>query len=361
MSLRVLVVDDTVVFRKLVSDALSGVAGVEVVGTAANGKLALSRIEELKPDLVTLDLEMPEMNGIDVLQAMARAGSQAGVIVLSARNAKCGELTVRALELGAFDFITKPEGGGPAPGADQIRTVLAPRVQAFQRRREIRQILGKTVPSVKETPIASVAPPAPRPTRRTGPPIVLIGISTGGPAALAEVLPALPPDFGAPILIVQHMPPMFTGALAQSLDAKCAIRVKEAQDGEIALPGKAYLAPGGKHLKTAPGPNGELVLRHSDDAPEHHCRPAVDVLFRSVAEHFPGRAIAAVLTGMGSDGTIGLKSLKQNGGCVSIAQDEASCTVFGMPREAIRAGVADHVVPLSLVARELARQVKESR
>jgi two-component system chemotaxis response regulator CheB len=357
MKTRVLVVDDTVTFRRIISEALSTLPGVEVVGNASNGKLALARLASLQPDLLTLDIEMPEMNGIEVLQAMAAAGLKAGVIMLSANTVRGGQITIRALELGAFDFITKPDGGSPEAHLAWLRGQLAPIIRAFERQREIRSILAHKPLANKPRPPAE----APQKSARgPGSPILLIGVSTGGPSALAEVLPALPRKLGAPLLIVQHMPPMFTQALAERLQSRCAIRVKEAENGEIALPDCAYLAPGGRQMKLAPGQNGQIVIQLSDDPPENNCRPSVDYLFRSAATHFPGRSVAAILTGMGNDGTEGLRLLKQTG-AASIAQDEASCVVFGMPREAILAGVVDMVVPLNRIADTMMRCLAEAR
>jgi two-component system chemotaxis response regulator CheB len=359
-----LVVDDTVVFRRIVSDALAGLPGVEVVGTAANGKLALSRIAALDPDLVTLDIEMPEMNGIEVLEAMGRVGLMAGVIVLSALTTRGGEMTVRALELGAFDFITKPEGGTPAGNIAKLRGDLQPMVRAFERRRDIRLILKGTPGPPPRSDVAPARPVSAAPERtlvrrqRNGSPLVLIGVSTGGPAALGNLLPALPGDLGAPVFIVQHMPALFTKPLAASLDRKSAVRVGEAQDGTIAQPNCAYLAPGGLQMKLEAGSRGEAILRLTDDPPENGCKPAVDYLFRSAALQFPGRSVAAILTGMGNDGTAGLRMLKR-GGCCSIAQDEASCVVFGMPKEAIAAGLIDTVAPLDRIAAAIVRSVRE--
>jgi two-component system chemotaxis response regulator CheB len=365
MSTRVLVVDDTAVFRRIISDALAGVSGVEVVGTASNGRLAMARMAALQPDLVTLDIEMPEMNGIEVLEGMAASGTKAGVIMLSALTVRGGEMTVRALELGAFDFLTKPERGTAEANLEDLRARLLPMIRAFERRREIRAILrgdeSRSAPDavrpVLAAPAAALCRPA-RVLRRAGPPLVLIGVSTGGPSALARLVPALPGDLGAPVFIVQHMPAMFTQPLAASLDQKSAIRVKEAQDGEAAQVNCAYVAPGGRQMKLAAGPKGEIIVRITDDPPENGCRPAVDYLFRSAALHFPGRAVAAILTGMGNDGTAGLRMLKR-GGCFSIAQDEASCVVFGMPKEAIQAGVVDAVAPLDTIGAAIARSVRE--
>jgi two-component system chemotaxis response regulator CheB len=364
VSLRVLVVDDTVVFRRIVSDALAGLPGVEVVGTASNGKLALARMEALRPDLVTLDIEMPEMNGIEVLEAMGRSRLKAGVVVLSSLTTRGGEMTVRALELGAFDFITKPDRGTAAENLACLRESLQPMLRAFERRRDIRAMLGRegsaSPPVEVPAPHLALHGPEPPVLRRAfaGPPLVLIGVSTGGPTALAAVLPALPRDLNAAVLIVQHMPAMFTKPLAASLGRRSALRVTEAQEGETARANCVYLAPGGSQMKVAAGSRGEVVLRITDDPPENGCKPAVDYLFRSVALQFPGRSVAAILTGMGNDGTAGLRLLKR-GRCRSIAQDEASCVVFGMPREAIAAGVIDTVAPLDRIAAAIVRSVRE--
>jgi two-component system chemotaxis response regulator CheB len=362
MSLRVLIVDDTAVFRRIVSDALTGAPGIEVVGSAPNGRLAMARMAALRPDLVTLDIEMPEMNGLEVLEAMKSAGIDAGVIMVSSLTARGGEMTVRALELGAFDFVTKPQSGSAAANLSQLRSQLLPMVDALRRRREISTILrggngrsGLAIPSATGTPQV----PA-RQCRRAGKPLVLIGVSTGGPGALSTLVPALPGDLGVPVFIVQHMPPIFTQSLAVSLDKKSAVCVKEAEEGELPRPNCAYIAPGGRQMKLAPGPGGEMVVRITGDPPENGCRPAVDYLFRSVALNFPGRSIAAILTGMGADGTSGLRMLKR-GGCFAIAQDEESCVVFGMPKEAINAGVIDTVTPLGQIAATIVRAVREAR
>jgi two-component system chemotaxis response regulator CheB len=368
MTTRVLVVDDTSLFRRIVSDALAGLPEVEVVGTASNGKLALARLAALRPDVITLDIEMPEMNGIEMLEAMRASGLRTSVIMLSSLTVKGGQMTIQALEAGAFDFITKPEGKSPEASLAQLRESLRPMIQALARQREIRGILNtaglKTgVLKADETKAAVAGAKAPamaRPSGRTGAPMVLIGVSTGGPNALAEVLPAWPAKVGAPVFIVQHMPPLFTEALAQRLQTKSAIRVKEAQNREVAQNDCVYLAPGGKQMKLEPLQSGEISIRVTDDPPENACRPSVDYLFRSVALNFPGRAIAAILTGMGNDGTAGTRMLKRSGS-FTIAQDEASCVVFGMPREAILAGVIDTVVPLSRIADTILRAIAEAR
>ncbi len=358
MSTRVLVVDDSSIFRRIVGDALRGMPGVEVVGTAPNGKIALERIPSLRPDVVTLDIEMPEMSGLEVLEKLRASGSAPGVIVLSSRTTRGSEMTIRALEAGAFDFVPKPEGSPAEESMARVRESLRPLIHALGQRREILSILhsksGK--PAAAQPPAAAAAAVRPRTLSRGGSPIVLIGVSTGGPAALAQVIPGIPRGLGAPVLIVQHMPPNFTDALARRLAASCAIQVKEAEDGETARPDCAYIAPGGKQMKVAAGTNGEVVVRITSDPPENNCRPSVDYLFRSVALQFPGRAVAAILTGMGNDGAEGIRMLKR-GGSFNIAQDAASCVVFGMPREAIATGAVDAVAPLAKIAETLVHGV----
>jgi two-component system, chemotaxis family, protein-glutamate methylesterase/glutaminase len=364
MSMRVLVVDDTVVFRRVISDALGGIPGVEVVGMAANGKLALARMATLRPDLMTLDVEMPEMDGIQLLEQMRTDGVRTGVIVLSAVTARSRELTIRALELGAFDFVTKPDGATPGANVEQLRARLEPILSAFRQRRmtgaPARREIAAPGRAAAGAPSHPAAASAPRAAARSGPPLVLIGVSTGGPNALAELIPALPGNLGAPVFIVQHMPPLFTRPLAASLAAKSLLKVTEAVDGECAQAGHVYIAPGGRHMKLSRGPAGEIVVRITDDPPENNCRPAVDYLFRSAALQFPGQAIAIILTGMGSDGTTGMRLLRR-GGCLTIAQDEASCVVFGMPKEAIQAGLVDVVAPLDGIAAAVIRAAGEAR
>jgi len=373
---RVLVADDAVLFRRLLADVLSSFPGVEVVGSAANGRIALQKVRELKPDLLTLDIEMPEMDGLAVLDALGSSGERGlDVIVLSAVSRRGGELTMRALERGAFDFIAKPEAAHPDQGRQALLAELAPRIRAVAHRREVRSILGSESSRGRQGPpvpvVASGSIPV-QPSRETiatrmqrvacpaMPEMVLIGVSTGGPVALARLLPGIPADLGVPILIVQHMPPVFTKSLADSLAAKCAVRVQEAAQGDLPRPNTAYIAPGGRQMRLEVGPGGQPVIELTDDPPENNCRPAVDYLFRSAAHRFPGRAMAVILTGMGSDGTLGLRLLKRHG-CFVIAQDEASCVVYGMPKAAVEAGVADLVLPLGEIAGRIAATVRGGR
>jgi len=335
----------------------------------------VQKVLELKPDLLTLDIEMPEMDGLAVLDALRKSDRKVEVIVVSAQSRRGGELTMRALEMGAFDFITKPDCATLQQEREALLQELAPRVRAVAHRLEVRTILrGKPAAArggVPEPGAASglaqgsssldgIAARMQRLSNPTKPEMVLIGVSTGGPVALAKLLPAIPRDIGVPILIVQHMPPIFTKSLADNLTAKCAVRVREATHGESPEPNTVYIAPGGRQMRLGSGPENRAVIELTDDPPENNCRPAVDYLFRSAANHFPGRSMAVILTGMGSDGTLGLRLLKR-GGCFVIAQDEASCVVYGMPRAAVDAGVTDAILPLEAIADRITAVVRGGR
>ncbi len=347
--LRVLVVDDTVVYRKIVKDILDEIPDVEVVGTAHNGKAAMSRINNLKPDLLTLDIEMPEMNGIEVLQQVREQNLNVGAIMLSTLTHEGGDLTMQALDLGAFDFIPKPQEDTIDANTKAVRDALVPMLAAFRRMRDVR-LRPAVSPPVKQA--ETVVP------RRSKSEIIGIGISTGGPNALAQMIPALPHNINVPILVVQHMPPIFTQSLANSLNAKTELTVHEAADGQVLSPNTIYIAPGGTQMKIEAASDGRnRIIKITDDPPENSCKPSVDYLFRSIAHHYVGRATGVIMTGMGSDGTIGMRLLKR-GGAITIAQDEASCVVFGMPKEAINSGAVDHILPLECIASEIARSVR---
>lgn len=366
-TLKVMVVDDTVVYRKIVSDVLSGIPNVEVVGTAYNGTSALSRMASLNPDLITLDIEMPEMDGIETLERMQTEAPDVGAIMLSSLTQKGGDMTMRALNLGAFDFIPKPQAGSMEENQKAVEDALIPMLKAFARHREIKTILkskGKlnlskkkvlrTDTVYKKDAAATIRGRA----KREKADIIGIGISTGGPNALAEMMPKLPGDLGVPILIVQHMPPVFTQSLANNLNTKCKIPVKEAVDGEPLQPDVALIAPGGKQMKVVAGADGKnRIVRVTDDPPENSCKPSVDYLFRSIAHHYVGRATGVIMTGMGSDGTLGLKLMKRNGATV-IAQNEETCVVFGMPKAPIDQGLVDAIAPLDRIADEICRTVR---
>ncbi len=368
--LRVLVVDDTVVYRKAISDILAEIPDIEVVGTANNGKIAMMKIASLKPDLLTLDIEMPEMNGLDVLRAMQTDAPDVGAIVLSTLTHKGGDLTIKALELGAFDYITKPETGSIEESKKEIKKSLALIIKGFSRNLEMKRILRGVklqdslypdAGSVKKGGIPKYTVSVNRSLyKKQKAEIVGIGISTGGPKALSEMMPHIPGNINVPILIVQHMPPLFTESLAKSLDAHCAIHVKEAADGEIIEKNIAYIAPGGKQMKVVAGSDGlNRIIRITDDPPENSCKPSVDYLFRSIAEHYVGRSAGVIMTGMGSDGTLGLRMMKRNGSTI-IAQDETSCVVFGMPKKPIEEGIVDIIAPLDKLAVEIGNCVKKA-
>ncbi|MFH1672821.1 MAG: chemotaxis response regulator protein-glutamate methylesterase [Pseudomonadota bacterium] len=360
--IRVLVVDDSVVYRKLISDILTELPDVEVVGTASNGKIALSKIAHRNPDVLTLDIEMPEMDGLELLERMKTAESDVGTIILSAFSRKDAQITLKALELGAFDFILKPEKSSRRENEEAVRDALIPKLRAFAAQKAMRR--GSTrewSPSLaaaadqKCIGVRGDATQHKRPaTRRESvkSEIVVIGVSTGGPNALALLISQLPSDLGVPILIVQHMPSIFTKSLANRLNSKCDMKVMEAVDGQPISPNVALIAPGGKQMKVASG-DGKII-RVTDDPPENNCKPSVNYLFRSIAHHYGERATGVIMTGMGSDGTLGLRLMRRQGAMV-IAQNADSCVVYGMPKEAIEAGIVDIIVPLDRIAMEICR------
>ncbi len=361
-TIRALVVDDTALYRKIVGDVLAELPNVKLVGSAHNGAAALSKIKALKPDLVTLDIEMPEMNGIEVLEALKPHQSGIGVIMVSSLTRAGGDMTMRALALGAYDFITKPQGGSLVENKRIIREALSPLVSSLIARGK----LQKHGPARPALPLAGRNGPMRPPVRHIASrrseasQIVAIGISTGGPNALTTMMPKLPGNIGVPIVVVQHMPPVFTQSLAQSLNNKCAVTVKEAENGETLQANVVYIAPGGRQMKVVAGGNGySRIIRITDDPPENNCRPSADYLFRSVAQLYVGRATGVIMTGMGSDGLLGLKRMKQSG-AILIGQDEASCVVYGMPKAPAEAGILDVVAPLHRIAEEIVKTVKKS-
>jgi len=361
-TIRVLVVDDTAIYRKVVSNVLVDAPGIEVVGTAPNGKIALQKIEQLKPDILTLDLEMPEMDGLEVLRQLKAQNSSVGAIMLSAFTADGADTTVKALELGAFDFVLKPTSGSIEESNAILKRELCPKINAFASTRCIRGILSGKPSSAAPVQATAVKPPDVV-QRMTGiatgaagkPKVVVLGISTGGPQSLTQMLPQLPADLPTPILIVQHMPPMFTKSLADDLNKKCALSVSEAHNGQLVQPGHIIIAPGGKQMKVRKSQDN-IIICITDDPPENSCKPAVDYLFRSVAHTFGGRALGVIMTGMGNDGALGCRLLKRNGAPI-LTQDEATCVVYGMPKQPVDEGLADVIVPLDRIADEITRLV----
>lgn len=358
---RVLVVDDSVVVRRLVTDILSRQDGIEVVGTAPNGRIALQKIPQVSPDLVTLDVEMPEMDGIETLKAIRATHRDLPVVMFSTLTERGAAVTIDALIHGANDYVTKPANvGSVEESMARVAADLTPRIHA---------LCGRTdgVRPVVRPPAAAPAPVTSRPDAEGHPPVgppsrvdlVVIGVSTGGPNALAELLPVLPGDLPVPVLIVQHMPAMFTRLLAERLDAHSALSVREATGGERIGPGECWIAPGDRHLEVTGSPDA-LALRIHDGEKENSCRPAVDVLFRSAAAVTGRHTLGIVMTGMGRDGQRGAQDVAREGGRV-IVQDEASSIVWGMPGSVVEAGCADDVVALADLAEQIAERAAFGR
>ncbi|MBV8477054.1 MAG: chemotaxis response regulator protein-glutamate methylesterase [Acidobacteria bacterium] len=340
-AVRVLVVDDSALMRKLIPQILERDSAIAVVGTAMDGNFALKKIEELRPQVITLDLEMPGLNGIDTLKAIMRKYGLP-VIVVSSHTTAGASITLKALALGAFDFVAKPqEASGHMP---DIAGELISKIKAAAQSKGI-----AIRPLAEPGPAIKAALPSGPATR-----VIAIGISTGGPNALQHVLSKLPGDFPGSILIVQHMPEGFTDMFARRLDESCAIRVKEAVSGDLLLAGRALVCPGNRHLKAKRLPLGEVAVLSDEPRVNGH-RPSVDILFRSLAEEFGSRAVAVLMTGMGEDGASGLGEVKRAGG-MTIAQSEDSCVVFGMPKAAIERGFATRVVHLDALANTLQAQ-----
>ncbi|MGC8550413.1 MAG: protein-glutamate methylesterase/protein-glutamine glutaminase [Acidobacteriaceae bacterium] len=339
--IRVLVVDDSVVFRSLVSRMVEQDPLLELVGTARNGADAVAKIPRFQPDLVTLDVEMPELDGLGALRQIAGNYPHIRVIMFSSLTARGAQVTVEALMAGASDYMTKPSGG---PVSSDSFLYLARDLSSKIRGLFPARVAGqRKLRAVVPTLIKPVFRPAPL-KLRLAPRVFVIGVSTGGPSALAEIVPQIPADFPLPIAIVQHMPPHFTRLLAERLARVSKIPVVEAADGMIAAPGTALIAPGDYHMRLVQD-GARLKVSLNQQPPENSCRPAVDVLFRSVADACQGAVVAAVLTGMGQDGLLGVRQLKDFGATV-FAQDRASSVVWGMPGAVAKAGLADATLPL---------------
>ncbi len=355
--IRVLVVDDSVVIRRLVTMVLNEDPAFEVAGVAANGSIALARIPQVNPDILTLDIEMPEMDGLETLRRVRKEYPKIYVIMFSALTERAGRYTLDALSLGAHDYVTKATNiGSHNKSMDWLRSELLPKIKQFFHAGETPPVLAP-MPLARPLPgLAAVQPPKPvSPGGKIKRRIVAIGISTGGPNALAEIMPLFPADFPCPIVIVQHMPPIFTRLLAERLQNQSRILVEEGAEGSRVEPGKALIAPGGFHM-VVQRRGTEVVAALNEDQPENSCKPAVDVLFRSVCEVYGGAVIAVVLTGMGQDGLRGVQQLKAHG-AYSIAQDKASSVVWGMPGYVAEAGLADVVTSLDNVVPEILRQI----
>nr|MBF0223491.1 chemotaxis response regulator protein-glutamate methylesterase [Desulfobulbaceae bacterium] len=354
--LRILVVDDTVLYRKVLSETLAQIPDVEVVGTAINGKIALSKIVQLQPDMLTLDFEMPEMDGLEVLRQVRILHPNLKVVMVSAHTKEGAAVTLKALELGALTFITKPDCNNPLESRDALLSQLTPIVQEIAARTLLTQSVSDSDHPPQQIPNDSTIKNRPHTLPSSRIQVVAIGISTGGPNALAEVIPLLPKNLPVPVVIVQHMPTHFTAVLAETLNQKSALNVVEAVDSMPLEFGTVVLAPGGKQMRVV-NKSGKPHIEINDDPPENHCQPSADYLFRSISQVYGSAALGVIMTGMGADGTLGLRLMKRKGAQV-IAQDEQSCVVFGMPGEAINAGVVDLIVPLNQIANEITKRVR---
>ncbi len=336
--IRVLVVDDSALMRKLIPQMLAGDDSIEVVGTAMDGSFCLKKIEELNPGVVTLDLEMPGMNGIDTLKEIMRR-HPVPVIVFSSHSTEGATITMKALGLGAFDFVPKPKDA-TAHMAETAHELIA-KIKAAADCKLKPRMLSAVPLKPEKLPGSSGAPNK----------VVAIGISTGGPQALEYVLSQLPADFPSVITVVQHMPEGFTDMFARRLDEVCPLRVKEAQSGDVLQAGRVLICPGSRHMKVKRLPLGDVVVLSDEPRVNGH-RPSADVLLRSVAEEFRSQAIGVLMTGMGDDGAEGLGAVKKLGG-MTLAQSEESCVVFGMPKAAIERGYAVRVVGLDVLGATL--------
>jgi two-component system chemotaxis response regulator CheB len=354
--IRVLIVDDSATMRRIIADALSSDPLLEVAGTAANGRIALEMLPLLKPDVMTLDIEMPEMDGLQTIPRVRADFKHLPIIMFSSLTEQGAKHTLDALALGASDYVAKPTA--QAGGAAKLRDVVAG------------ELLGKIKALVSTGRIATSPVLAPREVKNdalsllqhrrvASVEIVAVGVSTGGPSAVLELLSGMPPDLGVPIVLVQHMPPGFTKIFAERVNGQSPLTVVEAEGSEVLKPNWVYVAPGGYHMELQRR-GSEVVVAVNDLPPENSVRPAVDVLFRSVAALFGERALAAVLTGMGQDGLKGAHSIKQAGGVV-LAQDEASSVVWGMPGAVVRAGLASAVLSIADVAPAIVEIVRLSQ
>lgn len=360
MAVRVLVVDDSGFFRRRVTEMLEMDPRLEVIGSASNGKEAVEQVAKLKPDVVTMDIEMPEMDGIMATRRLM-ATTPVPIIMFSSLTTDGAKATLDALDAGALDFLPK-KFEDISRDKDEARKLLCERVFALSRMRVKKIIPAPARPIVAKPAAQTSNPPvsagsATLASRRVNADIklVAIGTSTGGPVALQEVLTKIPGDFPVPIVMVQHMPGTFTPAFAKRLDGQCAIGVKEAEDGDVLQPAMAYLAPGGKQM-TIISRGASKVIRITEPEPNQTYKPSVDITFSSIALIYPKETLSIILTGMGADGREGVRALKA-GGSISWSQDEKSCVVYGMPAAIADAGLSDKVISLSDMGNSITKRV----
>jgi two-component system chemotaxis response regulator CheB len=335
--IKVLVVEDSPIMRKLITDILKNDPEIEVIDTAKTGKEAVEKAKILKPDVITLDIEMPEMDGITALKILRKEVPQTKIIMFSSLTQEGAKITIECLTLGAYDFVPKPSSKSFWESIKKIEQDLIPKIKSITPLEKIKSIYRPSyvVSEIKKGIYKACG----------------IGVSTGGPQTLLKIIPELSPNFPAPILIVQHMPPLFTKQLAERLDSISRIRVKEAEEGEIVRDGIVYIAPGDYHMRVKKE-NAFVKIKLHQGPPRNFCRPSVDELFESLAEVYNGKTLVLVLTGMGSDGKEGAKKIKEKGGVV-LAQDAESSVVFGMPKAVIEEGLADEVINLFKIPERL--------
>jgi two-component system, chemotaxis family, protein-glutamate methylesterase/glutaminase len=369
---RILVVDDSAVMRSLLRSVVSSDSTLEVAGTAADGASALTGLALNRPDLILLDVEMPVMDGLVTLKELRKQGHKMPVIMCSSLTQRGASVTIEALAGGASDYVTKPAGqSGREAAIRALAQDLIPKIHALTNPAQTDSLYrSESRARFQPRPVFPGAPRSPlslpltqsrsQPFRSQPisavPAVVVVGVSTGGPAALDVLLPMLPANFALPVLIVQHMPELFTRLFAERLNGRCNLSVREAAESDPVRPGTIYIARGNWHLEVlaASAPNAPPTLHLTQGSLENHCRPAVDVLFRSVARLYGTGVLAVVLTGMGSDGANGCRLIREQGGSV-LAQDEASSTVWGMPGAVVNAGLAHKVLPLDAIAPEILR------
>ena len=366
--LKILIVDDTAVYRRILTEVVASVQQDCDVTTCPSGRLALNRLARDPADLVLLDVEMPDLSGLETLRVIRKEHPATSVIMISGTSSSAASYTLDALAQGALEFVSKPEGADAEASRAELREVLRPLLRHVQTRKNLQA--PAPVPQAACQAPAAPAPapvePVPAPRQRQAPrpssfDVVGIGVSTGGPNALGELIPALPEDLGVPVLIVQHMPPQFTASLAEHLNRTSKLPVREAVEGEALLPGRVYLAPGGRHMVIRRLASGDkLIIGLNENPPENSCRPSVDVLFRSMAANYDGNILAVIMTGMGADGCEGVRALKRRG-CHCLTQSEDTCVVYGMPMAVDEAGLSDERIPLPRLAPRIAQLIGSGR
>jgi two-component system, chemotaxis family, protein-glutamate methylesterase/glutaminase len=354
--IKVLIVDDSTVVRRFLSDAIAAHPGLEVVGTASHGALAVQKVALLTPQVVTMDIEMPEMSGLQALAAIRRTHPALPIIMVSSLTERGAAATLEALSLGATDYVTKPSslsGTGAVQKEEFLKDLLA-KILVLGAPREARAARVVAAPLVRAAVPLRAGPRVPGRID-----VVAIGVSTGGPNALAALMPAIPADFPVPIVIVQHMPPLFTKLLADRLNTSAPLEVREGAAGDRVVAGMVFIAPGNYHMVIERAAGGH-TLALNQDLPENSCRPAVDVMFRSISDCFGAAVLAVIMTGMGQDGLRGCELIRERGGQI-LAQDEKTSVVWGMPGFVAEAGLADQVLPLDQLAPAIVRRVREGR